>query len=115
MGAIVKGFGSLFTSKGFLQVSGIVGMTAALSSVQAMGGVANLFYFAGLISINLAFFNLLPIPGLDGWQLLVTAFEAIFKRKMPQKVQGIVSYIGIGLLLLFALAIMIKDVVMLFI
>ena len=95
-------------------MSGLVGMTAALPQIEAMGGAGHIFYFAGLLSINLAFFNLLPFPGLDGWQLVVTAVEAITKKKMPQKVQGIVSTIGFVLLFGLMIAVTIKDIVGLF-
>jgi membrane-associated protease RseP (regulator of RpoE activity) len=72
--AIIKGIGTLFTTSGWQNASGIVGMTATLTN---MNDAATIFYYAGVISINLAFFNLLPFPGLDGWQLLVTIIEAI--------------------------------------
>lgn len=110
---IVKGFISLFT-EGIGNLSGIVGMTAAVPSIAAAGGAANIFFYAAVISINLAFFNLLPFPGLDGWQLLVTGIEAITKKKVPMKAKAIVSYIGLGLLILLALAVTIKDIMMLF-
>ena len=111
-GAVVQGIGSLFTG-GFKNLSGIVGMTAALPSVEAMGGVGYVFLYAGLISINLAFFNLLPFPGLDGWSLLVTVIEGVSKKKVPEKVKSIVSFIGLGLLILLMVAIMVKDIVQL--
>ena len=111
-GAVVQGIGSLFTG-GFKNISGIVGMTAALPSVEAMGGVGYVFLYAGLISINLAFFNLLPFPGLDGWALLVTVIEGVSKKKVPEKVKSIVSYVGLGLLILLMVAIMVKDIVQL--
>ena len=111
-GAIVKGIGSLFTG-GIKDMSGIIGMTAALPSVEAMGGVGYVFLYAGLISINLAFFNLLPFPGLDGWALLVTIIEGISKKKVPEKVKGIVSYVGLGLLLVLMVVIAVKDIVQL--
>ena len=111
-GAVVQGIGSLFTG-GFKNISGIVGMTAALPSVEAMGGVGYVFLYAGLISINLAFFNLLPFPGLDGWALLVTVIEGISKKKVPEKVKSIVSFIGLGLLILLMVAIMVKDIIQL--
>ncbi len=110
--AVVQGIGSLFTG-GFKNISGIVGMTAALPSVEAMGGVGYVFLYAGLISINLAFFNLLPFPGLDGWALLVTVIEGISKKKVPEKVKSIVSFVGLGLLILLMVAIMVKDIVQL--
>lgn len=113
-GAIVKGFGSLFTPGGFSNISGPIGMTSALPQIEALGGVGYIFYFAGLLSINLAFFNLLPFPGLDGWQLFVTGFEAITRKKMPEKVQTIATIIGFTLLGLLFLAVTIKDVIALF-
>lgn len=111
-GAIVQGIGSLFTG-GIKDMSGIIGMTAALPSVEAMGGVGYVFLYAGLISINLAFFNLLPFPGLDGWALLVTIIEGISKKKVPEKVKGIVSYVGLGLLLVLMVVIAVKDIIQL--
>lgn len=112
--AIGQGFAMLFTPKGIENMSSVVGMTAALPEIASMGGVANIFYFAGLISINLAFFNFLPFPGLDGWQLLTTAVEGISRKKIPAKVQGIVSLVGIGLLLALGVFVIIKDIVGLF-
>lgn len=108
--AIGQGLVAIFTG-GWNQMSSVVGMTAALPGINAYGGVSNIFFFAGLISINLAVFNLLPFPGLDGWQLLVTAIEGISKKKIPANVQGIVSIVGIGLLLALGVAIIIKDIV----
>ena len=113
-GAIVKGFASLFSPGGFNNLSGIVGMTAALPNIQASGGFAMIFYFAGLLSINLAFFNLLPFPGLDGWSLLVTIIEGVSKRKVPAKAQTIMSIIGMVLLFGLMIAVTVKDIIQLF-
>ena len=112
-GAIVQGLGSLFTG-GWKNLSGIVGMTAALPSMTARGGTHQIFFFAGLLSINLAFFNLLPFPGLDGWQLVSIGFEAITRKKIPLKVKSIISMVGMGLLFLLVIAITVKDIIMLF-
>ena len=109
--AVVKGFISLFSKDGLKNISGIVGMTAAMPQLQATGGVSNIFYFAGLISINLAFFNLLPFPALDGWGIFVTAVEGVTKKKIPAKIQGIVSFVGIMLLMGLMVLVLIKDVV----
>ena len=114
-GAIVKGFASLFTPSGFKNLSGIVGMTAALPQISAIGGWARIFFFAGIISINLAFFNLLPFPGLDGWALIMTLYEKIRRKKIPAKVQGIVSLVGYILLAALMVAVTVKDIIQLFI
>ena len=105
--AVGQGLASLFTG-GFQNLSGIVGMTAALPQIENSGGWSNIFFFAGLLSINLGFFNLLPFPGLDGWQLLTTAVEGITRKKIPAKIQGM------GLLFLLAIVILVKDIVGLF-
>ena len=89
-------------------------MTAALPTVEATGGWSNIFFFAGLLSINLGVFNLLPFPGLDGWQLLTTAVEGISRKKIPARVQGIVSLIGMVLLFALAAFILVKDIIGLF-
>ena len=113
-GAIVKGFIAIFSPGGFSNLSGIIGMTAALPQMNALGGVGYIFYFAGLLSINLAFFNLLPFPGLDGWQLLVTVIEGVSKKKVPAKAQSIMNIIGMVLLFGLIIAITIKDILALF-
>ena len=110
-GAVVKGFASLFMPNGWKNLSGVVGITAAMPQIKAAGGARMVFFYAGMISINLAFFNLLPFPGLDGWQLLVTAIEGITKKKVPQKAQTIVSLIGIALLIGLMVAITVKDII----
>ncbi len=112
--AIGQGLASLFTPGGIKNLSGIVGMTAALPTVEATGGWSNIFFFAGLLSINLGVFNLLPFPGLDGWQLLTTAVEGISRKKIPARVQGIVSLIGMALLFALAAFILVKDIIGLF-
>jgi len=109
--AIVKGFASLFTPNGWKNVSGIIGITAAMPQIKAAGGARMVFFYAGMISINLAFFNLLPFPGLDGWALLVTAVEGVTRKKMPQKAQTIVSLVGFALLIGLMVLILVKDVI----
>jgi hypothetical protein len=54
---------------------------------------------------------LFPIPGLDGWQLLVLIVESTTRKKIPDKVKNIVSLIGIGLLLLLMAVVVVKDVI----
>lgn len=114
-GAIVKGFASLFTPNGWKNISGIIGITAAMPQIKAAGGARMVFFYAGMISINLAFFNLLPFPGLDGWQLLVTAVEGATKKKMPEKAQAIVSLVGFALLIGVMVLVLVKDVFALFV
>ncbi len=107
---IGEGIASIFTS-GLNSVGGVVAMGAGLSQLSSyMGWGKTFFYYGGLISLNLAIFNLLPFPGLDGWGLLVTLVEKVFKKKIPQKAKSIVSLIGLGLLMVLGVFITIKDI-----
>ena len=108
-GAVFKGLKVLFTG-GIRNMSGIVGIFDTSASLYSQYTFSTYLFFWGLISINLAIFNLLPFPGLDGWQLLVTAVEGITRKKIPGKVKTIVSIIGIGLLFLLMGAIIVLDI-----
>ena len=52
-----------------------------------------------LISIGIGFFNLLPLPVLDGGHLVFNAYEAMTGKAMPEKVQEVALMTGLGLLL----------------
>lgn len=110
--AVVRGLGMLFTGSG--EVSGIIGIFSTSSTILADYGFASYLYLWGLISVNLAIFNLLPFPGLDGWALLVTAIEGITHKKVPTKVKGIISAVGLFLLFGLMILITIKDIIGLF-
>jgi regulator of sigma E protease len=52
-----------------------------------------------LISIGIGFFNLLPLPVLDGGHLVFNAYEFVTGKVMPEKVQEVALMAGLGLLL----------------
>ena len=108
-GAVFKGLGVLFTG-GIKNMSGVVGIFSASATLYANYTFATYLYFWGLISVNLAIFNLLPFPGLDGWQLLVTAIEGITRKKVPMKAKSIMSLIGLALLFILMGFIIVIDI-----
>ena len=55
----------------------------------------------GFIGVNLAVFNLLPIPALDGSRAVFTTIEWIRKKPINRKVEGIIHAIGLIVLLGF--------------
>jgi len=108
---LIKAIGGLFTSgEAWKNTGGIVAVAVQTTGILQNFGFAQFLYAWALISVNLAIFNLLPFPGLDGWQLLVTFVEAGTRKKIPDKVKNIVSFIGLGLLLLLMGVILVKDV-----
>ena len=107
---IVRALGTLFTKETWNNMGGIVAIGFETTNILKSFGWAKFMYIWGVLSVNLAIVNLLPFPGLDGWQLLVLAVEAIAHKKIPNKVKTIVSIIGLGLLFTFMIVILIKDI-----
>ena len=108
---IVRALGTLFTKSTWESMGGIVAIGFQTTSVLQNFGWGKFLYLWGALSVNLAIINLLPFPGLDGWQLLVLAVEAIFKKKIPNKVKTIVSIVGLGLLFAFMIVLVVKDII----
>lgn len=106
--------GRLFTGKlAFGALSGPVGVLKELGN-QAQNGLANLLYFLAYISVNLAVFNLLPIPALDGSKLLTSGIEIITGKKINKKLEEKITMVGFFILLGLILVVSIKDIVNLF-
>ena len=114
--AIVRAFGSLFVSQEAREsVGGIIAIGFETTNILKNFGVNSFLRVWGLVSVNLAIVNLLPFPGLDGWQLLVLIVEGISKKKIPDKVKGIVSIVGLALLFGLMILLVVKDVIKYFI
>jgi regulator of sigma E protease len=88
---------------------GFVGplMAVAASSKSAQKGISYLIFFLAVISINLGFMNLLPLPIFDGGQFVIFTTEAVTRRQLSEKVRnliGISSWVmAIGLLIVFTI------------
>lgn len=63
------------------------------------------------ISVGVGFFNLLPLPVLDGGHLVFNAYEAVAGREMPQKVQEVALTFGLILLLGMVVVITWGDII----
>ncbi len=81
-----------------------------MSSEAAKNGIWNLMYFVAFISINLAVFNMLPFPALDGGWTVILLIELITRRKVPDKVVGVMNYAGLMLLFGLMIVVTIKDI-----
>ena len=90
-------------------LGGPVAIYAGTSQATALGinGVLN---FLALLSINLGIVNLLPIPALDGGKLLLNIIEAIIRRPIPEKAEGIVTIIGFAFLMLLMILVTWNDI-----
>ena len=79
------------------QVGGPI-MIMQMVGKQAHEGLAGLLALAALISINLGILNLLPIPVLDGGQIVFCLWEIIFRRPPNPRFQEYAMRVGIALL-----------------
>lgn len=82
-----------------------------VSLAQRLIGVAlDLAQMAALFSIGVGFFNLLPIPVLDGGAAVMCIAEAVTGREIPERVQRVGLTIGLACLISFALVITWNDI-----
>ncbi|GAA6891380.1 RIP metalloprotease RseP [Helicobacter pylori] len=77
------------------ELSGVVGIVGALSHADSL---SMLLLFGAFLSINLGILNLLPIPALDGAQMLGVVFKNIFKITLPTFMQNALWLAGVGFL-----------------
>lgn len=98
---------------GMNDISGPVGAVSVVSSAVKTS-VFSLLRISALLTINIGLFNLFPIPALDGWRLFLLAFEGIFKKKLPQKMEWIINGAGLILLLGFMCLVTFSDITKLF-
>ncbi len=77
------------------ELSGVVGIVGALSHADSL---SMFLLFGAFLSINLGILNLLPIPALDGAQMLGVVFKNIFKITLPAFVQNALWLAGVGFL-----------------
>jgi regulator of sigma E protease len=93
-------------------VTEVVGPLGIFDVYQQMRtlGFGYLFHFWGLISLNLAILNLLPLPALDGWRVLTYSYEGLRRRPLSRRFELITNQVGFILLILLLLIVTIKDI-----
>ena len=85
---------------GLKNMSGPVGIIHGLN-IMARQGWVDFIWFLALINVNLAIFNLLPIPVLDGGHMLFATLSKILKRPLPISIMVNLQTAFVSLLLLF--------------
>jgi regulator of sigma E protease len=90
-------------------MSGPVGIVHGLTRMAQIGFI-DLLWMLALINVNLAIFNLLPIPVLDGGHMLFATISKLIGRPLPQKVMENVQGAFMILLLCFVVYVSFFDV-----
>lgn len=109
LAANVKGFGKIFSGK-----------ENAAESLQGPIGMATFFgaewkwhrfwYLTAMISLILAFMNLLPIPALDGGHVMFLSFEIIMRKPLSDKFQERAQMVGMAILLSLMVFVILNDI-----
>lgn len=96
---IIVIFGQLITGK--LSLSSLGGPVTTINTIASytQQSFVNLLVFFPLIAVNLAVFNLLPIPALDGFQMIFVTIEWIRKKPVKQEVINTINNLGLMILL----------------
>lgn len=90
-------------------VSGPVGIASITSQAVALGPISVL-QLIGVLSLNLAVMNILPIPALDGGRFAFLIYEVISRRKPNANVEKWVHTGGFGVLIALILLITFNDI-----
>ncbi len=116
--SVFKSLGMLFQGKlGVDDFTGPVGIVDIIGTTYesakedgAWMTFLNVANIAILLSANLGVMNLLPIPGVDGGRFVFLLIEAVFRKRVPKKFEGVVTAVCMLLIMLFAVFIMYQDI-----
>ena len=87
-------------------------LTIAVVTYRVAGmDFADLLFLLGLISINLAIVNFLPIPVLDGGHMVFLIYEGIRKKPASETVRIVATYAGVAFILLLMISLLWLDVI----
>ncbi len=109
-------FGQLFSGQRAVKDAGLagpVGIVGIISNVVREDGFVGLFSILAVISLNLGVFNLLPIPLLDGGQIMVLGIEKVmswFGATLSLAIKEKIQLAGLGIILLLMVFTLFLDV-----
>ncbi len=107
--ANIRGLGKIFAGKESASES----IQGPIGIMKIYGGIWDWHRFwliTGLISVILAFMNILPIPALDGGHVIFTTWELITRRSVPQKVLERAQVVGMAILIAIMVFAVFNDV-----
>ena len=102
-GTVLRSLGELLTGKLGIDAMGGPVTTITVTSQVATSSLLQFLNISALIGVNLAVFNLLPIPALDGCKVIFCIIEWIRKKPVNRKIETLIHFIGIIVLFGFAI------------
>jgi regulator of sigma E protease len=98
----------MFETQDASRLSGPVGIVGAAAQQPALGAISAIFFIASF-SIGLAALNSLPVPGLDGFEVVRVTVEKVMRRRLSVRVEGRLRNGALVLLVLFTVVVMFSD------
>lgn len=96
------------------QLSGPAGIYTVTAAITETGSISQLMMLLALLSTNIGMFNLLPIPGLDGCQILFALVEKLIGREMPIKLKYALQLVGLALVFGLMIYVTFNDITRIF-
>ena len=109
---IYRALGSIFTEDGWQNLGGLISIYRVNEQAITSGSGFTFINLWAYISLNLGCFNLIPLPPLDGWNVLLALGETVTRKKFSSKFKGIAGTIGTILLIILAVLLIVKDIIM---
>jgi regulator of sigma E protease len=98
VGMNLDGIGRMITGKEKPQLSGPLGLMRETKKA-AKAGFSTYLSMIAFLSTAVGFFNMLPVPALDGGRLMFLGYEAVTRRRPNQKVEAQIHLVGMIMLL----------------
>ncbi len=112
--AVLGAVGDLLTGKQSVDSLGgpveIVAVVDQVAQTKTATTWLDLMWLFALITVNLGVFNLLPIPALDGGQILFLLIEKIIGKKIKPQIMGMINSVFFALLMLLAVYVTVGDI-----
>lgn len=94
-------------------ISGPIGIATTIGEILKQPvpeAIKSMINFTGVLSLSLAFVNLLPIPAMDGGRLMFLIYEGVTRRRFPMKYELLINQAGMVFLLLLIFLISYSDI-----
>ena len=93
---------------------GSVIMIGDMAGQASQAGLVPFLFLMALISVNLAYINILPIPGLDGGHIALILIEVLMGRKLSVKARIRIQSFGMFILLSLMVFLILNDIIRVF-
>ncbi|MFV0275032.1 MAG: M50 family metallopeptidase [Bacilli bacterium] len=94
-------------------MSGPIGVYKHVETIETddiITNIANMAMLTALLSINVGFINLLPIPALDGGRLVFLIFEKILGKKINSRLENVMNFVFFILLMALMVVVTYNDI-----